>query len=283
MQTREFGGTGLRASILGLGCSRLGSVLGADLKSAEALVRLSLDQGVTYFDTSDLYGQGDSERLLGRVIGPRADVTVCTKVGKRHALAKRLLIPFKAPLKALAGKRPGSANVISQARAQPVPTCFEPAYLVAALHASLRRLGVERLGGVMLHSPDADTLRHGAAIEVLEGFKVAGKAGFIGVSIDDEAAGDLALSDPRIDAIQAPLWPGDASWAGFAARGGAKVAIVAREILGGHSRTGATSADAAIADAIGASGVSTALIGTTRPEHLSQAIRVANAQQEFQG
>ncbi len=67
---------------LGLGCSRLGSVLGPGEDGARALIATALDHGITFFDTATIYAQGDSERLLGRVLGRRRDCVICSKVGQ---------------------------------------------------------------------------------------------------------------------------------------------------------------------------------------------------------
>jgi len=273
MMTRLLGRTGIAVSTLGLGCSRLGSVMGADPQVADALIRAALDCGVTYFDTSDLYGQGDSERLLGRALAGRTGAIICTKVGKRHSLVKRILTPLKGPIAALTRGARGAATVVTAARGQPVPVCFEPAYLNGALRASRKRLGVERLDGVMLHSPGAEVLRRGEAVGVLAELKAAGEVGFIGVSVDDSEAGQAALSDDRVEVIQAPLRPGEAEWAAFVEQAGARVGIVAREVLGGHGRRFDDGAiGARLKAAIDAPGISTVLLGTTNPTHLAQAI-----------
>ena len=66
MEQRSFGTTGLASSMLGMGCSRLGSFLSkGNHREAVATISVAVERGITYFDTSDIYGQGDSERLLG--------------------------------------------------------------------------------------------------------------------------------------------------------------------------------------------------------------------------
>lgn len=81
---------------LGLGCSRLGSVNGVAGPDATRLLAAALDEGYRLFDTSNVYGQGDSERLIGNVIGNRSDCLVCTKGGKYLPFSKRILVPVKA-------------------------------------------------------------------------------------------------------------------------------------------------------------------------------------------
>src|SRR6202789_4125908 len=83
METRVFGRSGLRLSILGFGCGAVGGLMmrwsPADQDRA---VGLALDAGINYFDTAVQYGNGASESNLGRVLGARkpAGVAVGTKV-----------------------------------------------------------------------------------------------------------------------------------------------------------------------------------------------------------
>src|SRR5437773_8806284 len=69
MEYRRLGKTDLRVSAIGLGCSRFGSVgqAGGD-EAALRLVGQALDAGINFFDTSDIYGQGASETLLGKAL-----------------------------------------------------------------------------------------------------------------------------------------------------------------------------------------------------------------------
>src|SRR5271169_3330564 len=83
MNYKRLGKTDLRVSALGLGCGRLGSVgqAGGDV-AALRLVAQALDCGINFFDTSDIYGQGASESLLGKALRGRRDKTVVvTKAG----------------------------------------------------------------------------------------------------------------------------------------------------------------------------------------------------------
>src|SRR5579872_2856615 len=83
MEMRVFGRTGLRLSILGFGCGAVGGLMvRGDPADQERTVARALDAGVNYFDTAVLYGNGQSEQNLGRVLRAlRAhDVVVGTKV-----------------------------------------------------------------------------------------------------------------------------------------------------------------------------------------------------------
>ena len=271
METRAFGQTGLNASQLGLGCSRLGSILGASRTEAIALLRTAAELGITYFDTSDLYGQGDSERMIGATLAGQPNIVIATKIGKRHPFKVRLLAPLKAPLSRLL--KSAASSVVRQQRSNPVPTCFAPAYLSNALHRSLKRLGVETIDVVMLHSPATAILRAGDAMDVIERARTAGKIRVIGVSVDDVEAARAALADPRVRALQLPLRPGEQHFAPIVADARARgVAIVAREILGGPGLKAHDAVGSAIRFACATPGVNVALVGTTRIEHLREAL-----------
>lgn len=69
MQFRTFGRTGLKVSVLGFGCGAVGGLMvRGDPADQERVVARALDAGVNYFDTAVLYGDGESEKNLGRVL-----------------------------------------------------------------------------------------------------------------------------------------------------------------------------------------------------------------------
>ena len=69
MMQREFGADGTALPVLGLGCSRIGSLGNpAPMRDMRALLERALELGVNLFDTADIYGQGDSEREIGRLL-----------------------------------------------------------------------------------------------------------------------------------------------------------------------------------------------------------------------
>jgi aryl-alcohol dehydrogenase-like predicted oxidoreductase len=88
MHTRILGRTGREVSTIGLGTWQLGADWG-DVSEADARAVLdaSVQGGVTFFDTADVYGDGRSERLIGDYLAatPSLDVTVATKMGRREA------------------------------------------------------------------------------------------------------------------------------------------------------------------------------------------------------
>jgi aryl-alcohol dehydrogenase-like predicted oxidoreductase len=82
METRSLGKTGLKVSVLGFGCGAVGGLMvrGAPDDQERAVAR-ALELGINYFDTAPLYGNGESEKNLGRVLATlRPNVLVGTKV-----------------------------------------------------------------------------------------------------------------------------------------------------------------------------------------------------------
>src|SRR5260370_9833258 len=81
MEARNLGASGLRVSVVGLGCNNFGGRIG--LEESRAVVHKALDLGITLFDTADTYGnRGSSEDCLGQVLGERRkDIILATKFG----------------------------------------------------------------------------------------------------------------------------------------------------------------------------------------------------------
>jgi aryl-alcohol dehydrogenase-like predicted oxidoreductase len=139
METRKIGS--LEVSVVGLGCNNFGRRV--DAEGTAAVVNAALDSGITFFDTADVYGLGQSEEFLGRALGKRRDeVVVATKFGMQ-----------------LDEQRQGA----------------HPDYVRRAIEDSLRRLGTDHVDLYQLHRPDptvpiADTL--GALDELVRAGKV---------------------------------------------------------------------------------------------------------------
>jgi aryl-alcohol dehydrogenase-like predicted oxidoreductase len=81
MELRNLGKSGLRVSLIGLGCNNFGWRIG--LEESRKVVHRALDLGVTLLDTADIYGEkGGSETALGEILGPkRKDIVLATKFG----------------------------------------------------------------------------------------------------------------------------------------------------------------------------------------------------------
>jgi aryl-alcohol dehydrogenase-like predicted oxidoreductase len=123
-------------SLLGLGCNNFGQRVG--LAETKDIVAAALDEGITFFDTADLYGRTDSERYLGEALGPRrSDVVIATKWGYTTLEG--------AP----------SARGL---RLRPKPVARgSAAYVRWALDQSLRRLGTDWIDVYQYHAVDRET------------------------------------------------------------------------------------------------------------------------------
>jgi aryl-alcohol dehydrogenase-like predicted oxidoreductase len=260
---------------IGLGCARFGSMTGATPEEAAELICRARDRGVTFFDTASSYGQGDSERMLGRLVGGDDRICLVTKVGKQVPLKGRLLRPVKGIVRKLARGSKTMNSAVRQSRGAALPVNFDPAFLRSELVKSHRRTGLETLPMVMLHSVDAVTLARGAAMDLLDQSRARGDIRIIGASVEDLQAAEATLHDDRIQAVQVPYVAGDSAMVDWAQR--AKAAgklVVAREIFDG---IGALPAEARkghvaknIARCVQDTAVDVALVGTTKVAHLDE-------------
>src|SRR5271156_2011216 len=107
MEKRTLGRTGLDVSVLGFGCGAVGGVMvrGSPDDQERAVAR-AIELGINYFDTAAMYGNGESERNLGRVMKSlRPDIRVGTKVripaGERNRVAAAVTASLEASLQRL--------------------------------------------------------------------------------------------------------------------------------------------------------------------------------------
>ncbi|MFC3125979.1 aldo/keto reductase [Pseudoroseomonas globiformis] len=262
----------LRVSAIGLGCSRLGSTLsGCTGPVAEKLLHHALDAGVTLLDTANIYGQGESERLIGRAIhGRRDEVTLVTKAGQRFTAAQRVVALAKSPLRMLAQRVPSLRAAIANRRAGALPRDFSPGHVQSSVEASLRRLGTDRIDLFLLHSPDAEAIRRGETFTMLDGLVRAGKLRAWGISVDDVASAEAALAVPSVAALQIPLAVAREMRPALEAGAAQGIGFMMREIF-----TGAATQPGGRAAAIHASlffPQAMALVGTTSSAHLDEAL-----------
>ena len=125
MEFRQLGRSGLRVSVVGVGTNNFGRRLDAD--GARRVVDAAIESGITFFDTADVYGSGDSERFLGAAVKQRRErVIIGTK--------------FRTPMGDGEYDRGGSRL-----------------YVRRAVEASLKRLDTEYIDLYQMHSPDAST------------------------------------------------------------------------------------------------------------------------------
>jgi aryl-alcohol dehydrogenase-like predicted oxidoreductase len=203
MQVRPFGKTDLRVSALGLGCARIGGIFQGNAAGYLDLLSAARDAGITFFDTSDMYSQGESEKLVGQAFRKRRHmVVIASKAGYKLPGQRRLaarLKPFLRPLiRALKIKRSALPSSVRGAPSQD----FSSAYLRGAVEASLRRLRTDYIDLLQLHSPPADVVARGEWQQGLEDLKRAGKIRYYGISVDTVEAGLAALEFPGVSSLQ---------------------------------------------------------------------------------
>jgi aryl-alcohol dehydrogenase-like predicted oxidoreductase len=263
----EAGGL-VTLSKLGLGCSRVGSFNNpAPMTQVREVLARALDLGVTVFDTADIYGQGDSEREIGRALrGRRHQAFVVTKFGKTFSTRMRLMRPFKPLLKPVMRMLSAGAAVTAQ-REGHMAEDFSPSRFAEALDASLRRFGLDHVDGVLLHSPPADVVRQAGVAEAMAALRAAGKTRYFGVSCDDDDCLEAALGVPGLSLLQLPLDVIDrAATNGLGRRIAERgVAVFAREVIRLRPDLPPT---AAVAAAAARSDITCVIAGTSRPEHL---------------
>jgi aryl-alcohol dehydrogenase-like predicted oxidoreductase len=208
MKYNAFGATGMTVSEIGFGGSRIGGVFAGKSSNTEALdvLRQALDSGITFYDTADMYAQGESESLIGTAFRGRRDkVVIATKGGfrlpARRNLIKRIK-PFVRPIvQALGIKRASLPTGMSGALSQD----FSPSYLTNALEASLRRLRTDYVDLYQLHSPGAAFMQSsafGEALQALEKLKSQGKLRFYGIATEVPEEARYCLATPGISSLQ---------------------------------------------------------------------------------
>lgn len=259
-------------SAIGLGCGRIGSfnspLSRSDIRS---LLAAALDLGVSVFDTSDIYGQGDSERELGRILtgSRRQTAFVVTKGGKLFSNKMRLLRPFKPFLKPLMAR--AGREAVSARRADEISEDFSPTHIVRAVEASLRRLRTETLDGYLLHSPSASTVDSSLIWETMIRLRNSGKIAAFGVSCDTEDVVDASLRVPELTLLELPysLLAALDNSAGAREIARRQVIVLAREVIRGQP---GVEPGNAIRNAASMQLVSTVLVGTLKIQNLRSAI-----------
>ncbi|MCM2677214.1 aldo/keto reductase [Alkalicoccobacillus plakortidis] len=172
MQYRQLGNTDLKISELSFGTWAIGGSWGQtnDQESLKAL-ETAVDNGVNFFDTADVYGNGHSEELLAKATRGREDeIHIATKFC-----------------------RAGDIHSQETYSAEQVRTYCEN---------SLKRLKRERLDLYQIHCPPIEILKDGKVFQVLDELQKEGKIRHYGVSVETVEEGLLCLENPNVRALQ---------------------------------------------------------------------------------
>jgi aryl-alcohol dehydrogenase-like predicted oxidoreductase len=163
MQYRKFGNTDLLVSKIGFGAWAIGggAMIGNtaigwgdanDHESKKAIHR-SLDLGINFFDTADIYGLGHSEQLIGELLGNKKDVIIATKVG----------------------------NV---SRNEQFTVDYSKEYILKACDESLKRLKRNVIDYYQLHSARLINLQEGECMQAMDMLQQQGKIRYWGISLN---------------------------------------------------------------------------------------------------
>ena len=172
MNYRKFGGMDWQVSEIGLGTWQLGADWGnVDDAIAEKVLRTAVESGVTFFDTADCYGEGLSEKRLGKFFKSCPEkVTIATKLGR-----------FPQP--------GGLENFSLQQFRQHT-------------EGSLKRLGVECLDLTQVHCPPTELIKQGDMFDWLRILKKEGKIKAFGLSIESMEEAELCLKQEGVLSLQ---------------------------------------------------------------------------------
>jgi aryl-alcohol dehydrogenase-like predicted oxidoreductase len=173
LKYRDLGQTGMRVSEISLGTWAFGDGWGT-VSEDDALGALNraVDLGVNFLDTADVYGDGRSEKLIGRLLKdrPNDEILVATKAGRR-------LEPH-------------------------TPEGYDYDNLSAFVERSLNNLGVEALDLLQLHCPPTEVYRQDSTFEALDRLQEAGKVLNYGVSVEKVEEARMALDYPGVATVQ---------------------------------------------------------------------------------
>lgn len=172
MNQRNFGREGIRVSEVGLGTWQIGGSWG-EISEDDALAILheAAQNGVSCFDTADVYGGGRSESLIGRFLREKpGDIFVATKLGR-------------------SGQPGGDKN-------------FTLDVMREHTEASLRRLGLETLDLTQLHCVPTEVLRQGEVFDSLRALQVEGKIRHFGASVESMEEALICLEQDGLASLQ---------------------------------------------------------------------------------
>src|SRR3954468_24610147 len=172
MDKRMLGKTGRNVSIVGLGTWQLGADWGnVDPVQAQAILAASVEAGVNFFDTADVYGDGKSEQAIGKFLAdnPGLDITVATKMGRR----------------------------VDQK-----PENYSLANFRQWVDRSRKNLGTDTLDLVQLHCPPTPVFSTDAVFDALDALVAGGAIAAYGVSVETVDEALTAIARPNVATVQ---------------------------------------------------------------------------------
>lgn len=172
MKYRPLGKTGINVSEISFGTWAIGGSWGqTDEKESLRALDKAMDEGVNFFDTADVYGDGRSERLLSQATKGKEDrIHIATKFCRAGDIGN--------------------------------PATYSEAQVREWCEASLKRLNRETIDLYQIHCPPLAILQEGSVFGVLDKLQEEGKIRAYGVSVESVEEGLLCLAQPGVQALQ---------------------------------------------------------------------------------
>lgn len=173
MNYRKLGKTGFTISEISLGTWQVGGKWGDSFShdNADQILNAAVDAGINFIDTADVYGDGESEKAVGRLVRSRSErIYVATKCGRR-------LQPHTSK-------------------------AYQPSVLRAFVEDSLRNMGLETLDLVQLHCPPTDVFYRPEIFDEFDRLKDEGKIQHLGVSVEKVEEALKAIDFPNVTTVQ---------------------------------------------------------------------------------
>ena len=173
MKYRKFSDLGWNVSEVGLGCWQIGWCWGdVTEQDARDLLKKSLDEGINFFDTSDTYGDGRSEKFLSEIIKSTSEkIYVTTKLGRRI-------------------------------RGTNYPKGYKQEPMEEFIDRSLMNLGIECIDLLQLHCPPSEIISKKETFEMMDEIVKKGKVANYGVSVHKISDAMEAIKNPNVKSIQ---------------------------------------------------------------------------------
>ncbi|TBN05581.1 aldo/keto reductase [Hyunsoonleella flava] len=172
MKQRQLGHNGFKVSEVGLGCWQLGADWGNEIDKTKAfdILNEAVNNGINFFDTADVYGDGRSETLIGEFLKISShNIKVATKFGR-------------------------TADVY--------PNNYTEQTLRNCVEKSLKRLGVDCIDLLQLHCIPTEILENGAIFNWLRLLQQEGKIAHFGASVESVAQGLICLEQEGLQSLQ---------------------------------------------------------------------------------
>ncbi|WP_210519411.1 aldo/keto reductase [Hymenobacter terricola] len=173
MNYRKLGKTGFSVSEISLGTWQVGGKWGEPFSHANAdnILNAAADAGINFIDTADVYGDGESEKAVGRLVRSRSErIYVATKCGRR-------LQPHTAE-------------------------AYQPAVLRQFVEDSLRNMHLETIDLIQLHCPPTEVYYRPEIFELFDRLREEGKIQHLGVSVEKVEEGLKAIEFPNVTTVQ---------------------------------------------------------------------------------